>query len=92
MGFSSPRSRPPGAFVEVADAPLLCRQLGPVSWAKAFGALLEALGVKTGSGKGDPSGKAVTVTALAEGTGVAPATARNRLKLAKDLEPYPDTA
>lgn len=69
---------------------LLRRHLGPVAWANAFTALAAARGVTLGNGKGDPSGKAATVAALAKETGVKPRTARHRLQLARDLAGHPD--
>ena len=67
------------------------RQLGPVSWANAFQALLEARGVKTGSGaRNDSTG--LTVSQVAREAGVSKPTAERRMKLARDLAPYPETA
>ena len=67
------------------------RQLGPVSWANAFEALLEARGVKTGQGERNDQ-TSTSVVEVAKEAGVHPNTARNRLKLARELEPYPETA
>ena len=73
-------------------------QLGPIAWARAFDALREAKGVKDGHG-GDrgnqhTGGKPAETTfaKLAAEQGVSEDTARRRLKLARDLEPYPETA
>ncbi len=69
------------------------RQLGPVSWANAFKALMEARGVKKGRGTSNQHTRAsVTVTEAAREAGVSPKTAERRVKLAEELEPYPETA
>lgn len=67
------------------------RQLGPVSWAKAFEELLEVQGVKTGSGaRNDQTSR--TVREVAREQGVSEDTAGRRLKLARDLEDHPEVA
>lgn len=71
---------------------LLRRHLGPIGWAKAFERFAEARGARLGSGKGDPSGKAATVAALAAEVGVPERTARWRRDLADQLIPHPDLA
>jgi hypothetical protein len=43
----------------------------------------EARGIRRGSGKGDPSGKADTESAFAEGFGINERTARRRLAVAR---------
>jgi transcriptional regulator len=63
-----------------------------VAWAKAFADLLEARGVKTGSGARNDATSTMNVEVVAKEAGVHPNTARNRLRLAEDLEPYPETA
>lgn len=67
------------------------RQLGPVSWGKAFGNLLEARGVKTGS-ENARQNTADTVSAVAGEAGVNERTARRRMNLARDLEGHPEVA
>ncbi len=57
-----------------------------------FAALLEARGVERRDGPKGKDNNSVTVTEIATEAGVHPNTARNRMKLADDLEPYPDTA
>lgn len=71
---------------------LLRRQLGPVEWAQQFRAMAEERGVRLGSGKGDPTGKADTVSALAGEVGVHPRTARRRMQLADELSDHEDLA
>jgi site-specific DNA-methyltransferase (adenine-specific) len=71
---------------------LLRRHLGPVAWAESFRRLAETRGVRLGTGKGDPSGKAASVAALAQELGVKPRTARARLQLASELSGEPDLA
>ncbi|MDP9481421.1 MAG: hypothetical protein M3R38_38115, partial [Actinomycetota bacterium] len=71
------------------------RQLGPVSWAYAFKALLDARGFKLGQGANNQHTVSGTVAdALDElpREKVHERTARRRLKLAEKLEPYPETA
>jgi hypothetical protein len=62
---------------------LMRRHLGPISWAEGFKKLAEVRGMRLGSGKGDPSGRAATVAALAEEVGVPDRTAQYRMKLAE---------
>lgn len=57
------------------------RHLDPVTWAEFFKRYAEARGVRLGSGKGDPTGKAASAAALAGELGVAPRTVRSRLAL-----------
>ena len=63
------------------------RQLGPVAWAKASEALLDARGVKTGRGQNQHS--TANVESVAREAGVHPNTASNRLKLARALKVEP---
>ncbi len=70
----------------------LCRrQMSDVTWAGAFVKLCESRGVTPG--KRGPKGKrhgdgtnSPTISELAKEVGVSPATARNRMKAARDLE------
>ncbi len=63
-----------------------------ITWAEAFEKLAEARGMldRLGSGKGDPTGKAATVAALAKEVGVPERTARHRLYTADKLKSHPD--
>ena len=69
---------------------LLRRHLGPVEWAHAFRRLAEARGLRIGSGR--QGGKADTLAVLSTEMGVAPRTARRRLRLADRLADHPDLA
>jgi hypothetical protein len=69
---------------------LLRRHLGPVEWANAFRKLAEARGIRVGSGR--QGGKTDTMAVLAAEMGVAPRTARRRLRLAERLADHPDLA
>ncbi len=73
---------------------LLRRQLGPVAWGEAFRAFAEVRGLadRLGGAGGRPGGNADSVAALASELGVAPRTARRRLRLAEALAPHPDLA
>ena len=73
---------------------LLRRHLGPVTWADAFRAFAEVrgLGDRLGGPGGRPTGNAASVTALATELGVAPRTARRRLRLSDELAGHPDLA
>ncbi len=74
-------------------ANLLRRHLGPVAWADAFRQLAEVRGVADRIGNaGRPSGNADTLSALSRELGVAPRTARRRLRLADKLADHPDLA
>ena len=68
------------------------RQLGLVAWARMFSELLDARGVKTSPGPKGREDNAAPVAEIAAEAGVSERTARNRLKLARDLEPFPETA
>jgi hypothetical protein len=67
---------------------LLRRHLGPVAWAEAFRRLAETRGLRIGSGR--QGGKTDTLAVLAAELGVAPRTARRRLRLAERLAAHPD--
>jgi N6-adenosine-specific RNA methylase IME4 len=67
---------------------LLRRHLGPMAWATVFRALAVERGVRLGSGKGDPSGKAAKMAALAAEFGVSARTARRRLADAAFVDRY----
>jgi hypothetical protein len=69
---------------------LLRRHLGPVEWANAFRKLAEARGLRVGSGR--QGGKTDTLAVLSAELGVAPRTARRRLRLAERLADHPDLA
>jgi len=69
---------------------LLRRHLGPVEWASAFRKLAEARGIRVGSGR--QGGRADTLAVLSAELGVAPRTARRRLRLAERLAGHPDLA
>lgn len=69
---------------------LLRRHLGPVEWANAFRKLAEARGIRVGSGR--QGGKTDTLAVLSAELGVAPRTARRRLRLAERLAGHPDLA
>ncbi len=65
-----------------------------MAWARAFEQLLEAKGVRRGRGgdrRSDEAKSSPTFVHEAKEFDVHPDTARNRLKLARDLEPYPET-
>ncbi len=64
--------------------------LGPIAWARMFEKLLEAREVKTGQSNQHTA--SVTVTEAAKEAGVSPRTAERRMKVARDLEPYPEIA
>lgn len=71
------------------------RQLGPVSWGRAFQNLLEARSVKTGVGgdrRSEEAKSSDTVSDVAREAGVNERTARRRMDLAKDLKDYPEVA
>ncbi len=68
------------------------RQLGQASWGKAFETLLEVRGVKTTRGPKEREGNSATVAEIAKEAGVSERTARNRMKLARDLEDHPEIA
>ncbi|HEV8063541.1 MAG TPA: ParB N-terminal domain-containing protein, partial [Acidimicrobiales bacterium] len=69
---------------------LLRRHLGPVEWANAFRKLAESRGIRVGSGR--QGGKTDTLAVLSSELGVAPRTARRRLRLAERLAAHPDLA
>lgn len=69
---------------------LLRRHLGPVEWAHAFRRLAEVRGIRVGSGR--QGSKTDTMAVLATELGVAPRTARRRLRLAERLADHPDLA
>ena len=74
---------------------LLRRQLGPVSWAKAFEQLCELRGVRLGSGgdrRSADATSAVQASQIAQELGVTPRTARRRVALANDLADHPELA
>ena len=58
---------------------------GPFYEVRCIGAL-----GRSGKGKGDPSGKALNVSALAADVGIAPSTARYRMQVADELKDEPD--
>ncbi|MGA2455576.1 MAG: hypothetical protein ABSG93_18880 [Solirubrobacteraceae bacterium] len=66
---------------------LLRRHMDAVTWGEQFKRLAEARGVRLGSGKGDPSGKADTVSALSAELGVNARTAQRRIAAASLPEP-----
>ncbi|MGO9197604.1 MAG: DNA methyltransferase [Acidimicrobiales bacterium] len=68
---------------------LLRRHLGPVEWAHAFRRLAEARGIRLGT-QGRQGGKTDSVAVFAGELGVAPRTARRRLRLADRLAGHPD--
>ncbi|MGO9197459.1 MAG: DNA methyltransferase [Acidimicrobiales bacterium] len=70
---------------------LLRRHLGPVEWAHAFRRLAEARGIRLGT-QGRQGGKTDSVAVFAAELGVAPRTARRRLRLADRLAGHPDLA
>jgi site-specific DNA-methyltransferase (adenine-specific) len=68
---------------------LLRRHLGPISWAEAFKKLCEVRGVKLQQGSRNDL-KGTSVAEIACELGVSRRSAQRRLRLANDLEPYPD--
>jgi len=71
-----------GRLAHVIALNLKRRHLDPVSWGEFFMRYCEAQGARLGSGKGDPTGKADKVAALALELGVPERTARRRLEAA----------
>lgn len=69
---------------------LLRRQLSDEAWSDAFEQLAEARGVRLGSGKGDPTGKAATTAALASELGLSERQARQRRANAKRVKDLRD--
>lgn len=70
---------------------LVRRHLGPVEWAHAFRRLADLRGIRLGS-SGRQASKADTVAVFAAELGVAPRTARRRLRLAERLGEHEDLA
>jgi SAM-dependent methyltransferase len=72
----------------------LRQQLGPIGWAKKFLRYLELEGVWTGRGPKPQLEGTIsdTVSEIAARFGVNERTARRRLKLARDLEEFPELA
>jgi ParB-like chromosome segregation protein Spo0J len=74
---------------------LLRRQLGPLSWARAFEQLCELRGVRLGPGGDRRSADAASAGLageIASELGVTARTARRRVALARELAAHPDLA
>lgn len=72
---------------------MLRRQLGPLTWAQAFGQLASLRGIRFGTGgdrRSAASAAAGRLSDLACELGVSPRTARRRLALAGELTAHPD--
>lgn len=70
---------------------LLRRQLGPITWGRAFRSLCEERGVSLGQGARNDRTSA-TVAEVAEEFGVPERTARHRVKVAAELGGHPELA
>jgi len=88
VGMSEPAKREHAIRLNLAR-----RQLDPFRWGLIFDELLTSRGIASGQGaRNDRRSTSATVAQVASELGVAPRTARYRLRVARDIRAEPDLA
>lgn len=88
VGMSEPAKREHAIRLNLAR-----RQLDPFRWGLIFDELLTSRGIASGQGaRNDRRSTSATVAEVASELGVAPRTARYRLRVARDIRAEPDLA